>query len=78
MSTDPWKFPRLVHIPSRKGRKPVSIPDITQFSEITRNLFGVECETPTEVYSCSTYNEVRFCHGYDINFNLIPAFPSAT
>ncbi|KAK7023084.1 serine threonine protein kinase [Favolaschia claudopus] len=55
---DPWKFPFLLHVPSRKGRKPVSIPDMTQFSVITRNLFGVGCITPTEVYSYSAHNEV--------------------
>ncbi|KAJ7037693.1 hypothetical protein C8F04DRAFT_952193, partial [Mycena alexandri] len=58
MSVDPWKFPRLVHLPSRVGRKPISIPDITQFSVVTRSLFGVGCTTPTEVYSTSAYNEV--------------------
>ncbi|KAJ6622730.1 hypothetical protein B0H10DRAFT_1787623, partial [Mycena sp. CBHHK59/15] len=58
---DPWKYPRLVHVPSKQGRKRVSIPDITQFSVITRRLFGVGCKAPTEVYRCSTYNEVNSC-----------------
>ncbi|KAJ7726481.1 hypothetical protein B0H16DRAFT_1592362 [Mycena metata] len=58
MSVDAWKFPRLVHLPSRVGRKPISIPDITQFSVVTRSLFGVGCTTPTQAYSTSAYNEL--------------------
>ncbi|KAJ7196088.1 hypothetical protein GGX14DRAFT_526918, partial [Mycena pura] len=58
MSPDPWMFPRLVHVPSREGRKPVCIPDITQFPLVTRALFGVPCRVPTEVYASGTYNEL--------------------
>ncbi|KAJ7062266.1 hypothetical protein C8F01DRAFT_986408, partial [Mycena amicta] len=61
-TADAWRFPRLVHVPSRaRGRKPVSIPDITQFALVTRSLFGVGCRTPTEVYASGTYNEVSRC-----------------
>lgn len=37
------------------------IPDITQFSAITEDLFGVGCDAPTEMYRSSKYNEVGFC-----------------
>ncbi|KAF7300892.1 Serine threonine protein kinase [Mycena kentingensis (nom. inval.)] len=55
---DPFHFPRLVHIPHRRGRKAVSLPDPTQFALVTRALFGVGCRTPTEVYSSGLYNEL--------------------
>lgn len=41
----------------RAGRKPPTIPDTTQFSRLTRTLFGVGCRTPEEAYRWGTYNE---------------------
>ncbi|GAW09226.1 serine threonine protein kinase [Lentinula edodes] len=55
-------MPILLQYPSQQGRKSTSIPDTTQFSGVTRCLFGVPCATPDQAYHISKYNELYLLH----------------
>ncbi|KAJ3988357.1 hypothetical protein F5890DRAFT_1550581 [Lentinula detonsa] len=57
-------MPVLLQYPPQQGRKPTSIPDTTQFSSVTRRLFGVPCATPDQAYHISNHNELYLLHLY--------------
>ncbi|KAL0569674.1 hypothetical protein V5O48_012287 [Marasmius crinis-equi] len=51
-------MPFVLSFPPKHGRKPMSIPDTTQFSGVTLALFGVPCATPDEPLYVGPHNEL--------------------
>ncbi|KAK1233482.1 hypothetical protein PQX77_003378 [Marasmius sp. AFHP31] len=70
-----FHMPYVLSFPPKHGRKPMSIPDTTQFTGVTQALFKVPCTTPEEPFYVGTHNELYLLR-LIVPENTHPAVPA--